>query len=94
MINCRILLTDDFAYFRVVIHRKKTNDLSVEQNHLKIEISLEIGLIFTNSSNLLQIEAVRDVICSEEGWHQVSDGTCFSTVRTELKGTEATFPTK
>jgi len=43
-------------------------------------------------AHLLQVEAVGDVVCSEEGGHQVGDGSSLATVRPELEGVHSPFP--
>lgn len=35
---------------------------------------------------------MRDVVGCEKGRDQVSDGSCFSTVRTELEGAQTSLP--
>ena len=43
-------------------------------------------------AHLLEIEAVGDVVCGEEGGHQVGDGSSLATVGPELEGVQASFP--
>lgn len=43
-------------------------------------------------TDLLEVESVRDVVGCEESGHQMSDGSCFTTVRTKQKGIETTLP--
>jgi len=42
--------------------------------------------------NLLEVEAVRDVVCSHEAGQQVSDSSSLSTVRSELECVHSSFP--
>lgn len=47
---------------------------------------------FSEREDLLQVEAVRDVICSHERSQQMGDGTSLTTVRPEQEGVHAPLP--
>ncbi len=42
--------------------------------------------------NLLEVETVRDVVCSHETGQQVSDSSSFTTVRSELECVHTSLP--
>lgn len=47
-----------------------------------------------NQTDLLEVEAVRDVVSSHEGSQQVGDGASLTAVRPERKGVHPPLPGK
>lgn len=50
--------------------------------------------MFGEATDLLEIEAVRDVVSCHEGGQQMGDGSSLSTVGPELEGVHSPSPRK